>query len=259
MIVFLCGNFISFAQQGLGKKVDLSKKEIRVQLPTESSNQLMDLFDQQLKDTRLFKQQLIGSFALLILLMLLAIKYFHNQRAKDFQQLWQLLKEENKTIQELFQGQEVILTELKSRVLTIERTLMAHQLNYDRQQSILGKIIEFLKKIVNTNQVDSLQLEIQQLSRSLESDRNRDTQWDTFTNQVEKIHPNFFTNLLQQAPSLKSRDLRLSAYIRLGMENLEIAQILGIENASVIKARHRLKKKLQLEKGLNLNQFLLNL
>ena len=53
--------------------------------------------------------------------------------------------------------------------------------------------------------------------------------------------------------------MRLCAYSRLGMTNQEVGQVLGIATSSVNKARHRLKKKMNLEKEQDLNQFLVGL
>ena len=59
-------------------------------------------------------------------------------------------------------------------------------------------------------------------------------------------------------PQVTQNDLRLSAYIKVGMQNKEIAQITNVAPASVKKSINRLKKKLALSVDEDIRLFMMN-
>ena len=75
-----------------------------------------------------------------------------------------------------------------------------------------------------------------------------DDEWDFFKMQFVKVHPDFFVRLKTLCPSITEGELRLCAYIRTGMENKHIAQMLSLQPESVKKKRYRLRQKLNLGK-----------
>ncbi len=148
---------------------------------------------------------------------------------------------------------------LREKVHTIERSLLSKELDLERQRLSLDHTTQHLKEIATNNNPLELRKSIQKLSNQLAHNQSSNDQWASFSQQFEQIHPNFFYRLGIHAPNLSTREKRLCAYGKLGMTNQEIAQILGIATSSVGKARHRLKKKMNLEKEQDLNQFLNNL
>ena len=57
-------------------------------------------------------------------------------------------------------------------------------------------------------------------------------------------------------PTLKKNDLKLCAYLKMGLSSKEIASLLNTSLRSIETARYRLRKKLGLEGGANLTSFL---
>ena len=74
----------------------------------------------------------------------------------------------------------------------------------------------------------------------------------------EEVHPNFLKNLSQAYPKLSENDLRLCAYIFLGMSTKEIAALTYREVRSIESSRNRLRKKLGLEAGADMRAFLMS-
>lgn len=204
------------------------------------------------------KDFLLGLASFTITFLLLSI-YLAYERRQVLKKLRHLSTEEKTVFQHLFNRREEVFLELKKRTFNLDKPLLNQHLNHDQHQIIITKLIDFLEKIVENTQLIQLKLELDQFAQSIEKSQNQGKHWKKIALQIEKTHPLFFTNLLKQNPTLKKRDLQLCVYIRLGINNKEIAKLLGIEDASIYKARHRLKKKLSLEKNLDLNQFLLNL
>lgn len=79
---------------------------------------------------------------------------------------------------------------------------------------------------------------------------------EEFKHYFERIHPDFYKLLLERWPELTQRDLRLCAFIYLGLNTKEIASITYREVRSVESARNRLRKKLGIENSDDLQSFL---
>lgn len=77
--------------------------------------------------------------------------------------------------------------------------------------------------------------------------------WEAFSSHFNKVHPKLIDTLKERYPALSRSDLRLCAFIRLGIESKHIAKILAVQPDSVKKARQRLRKKL----GINDPQLML--
>lgn len=72
----------------------------------------------------------------------------------------------------------------------------------------------------------------------------------------EQVHQSFYRNLKEKYPSLTARDLRLCAFLRLGLTTKEISTISFREVRSVESSRNRLRKKLGLQPSEDIALFL---
>src|SRR5699024_8700294 len=87
---------------------------------------------------------------------------------------------------------------------------------------------------------------------------NLDEDWEDFKHYFEEVHTGFFEALKQQAPTLTTSELRLSALVKLNLTIKEIATILNITPDSVKTARYRLRKKLDMNTEDDLSEFMMN-
>lgn len=78
----------------------------------------------------------------------------------------------------------------------------------------------------------------------------------TFEIQMDELHQGFFKELKARFPSLSNNDLRLCAYIKIGLNSKEIAEMLNIQPSSSYISRSRLRKKLNLKADEDLYSFL---
>lgn len=81
---------------------------------------------------------------------------------------------------------------------------------------------------------------------------------EEFKRFFEDVHPDFYKALVERCPDLTMRDLRLCAFLFLGLTTKEIATITYREVRSVESARNRLRKKLGLDLSVDLTVFLRN-
>lgn len=80
--------------------------------------------------------------------------------------------------------------------------------------------------------------------------------WFRFNLSFDRVHPEFNKHLVEQFSELTPTDLKLCAFIRLGMRNKEIALLLNQNPDSVKVSRSRLRKKLGIDQSQNLENFL---
>ncbi len=79
---------------------------------------------------------------------------------------------------------------------------------------------------------------------------------NTFEIQMDELHQEFFKKLKDRFPGLSNNDLRLCAYLKIGLNSKEIADILNIQPSSSYISRSRLRKKLNLNTDEDLYDFL---
>jgi len=69
----------------------------------------------------------------------------------------------------------------------------------------------------------------------------------------------FFKKIKKVHPKLTANDLRLCMYLRMNLSSKEIAPLLNISPRSIEIKRYRLRKKIDLERNVNLNDYFINL
>lgn len=77
-----------------------------------------------------------------------------------------------------------------------------------------------------------------------------------FEIQLDELHQEFFLRMKSKFPNLSNNDLRLCAYLKIGLNSKEIAELLNIQPSSAFISRSRLRKKLNLDSDEELYDFL---
>lgn len=71
-----------------------------------------------------------------------------------------------------------------------------------------------------------------------------DTEWNDFRNLFDKVHKGFFIRLKGKLPDLSLSDTRLMSLIKLGLSNIEMANMMGMDAGSIESAKQRLREKI---------------
>lgn len=100
---------------------------------------------------------------------------------------------------------------------------------------------------------------IQNVLRNIKQNAAFQEDWQTFEKQFEKVHNDFIHKLSQTYPDLTSTELKVCALIRTGLSSGEIASLLHVTRRNVETHRYRLRKKLDIESGVDLGTFLAGL
>ncbi|GGZ12372.1 hypothetical protein GCM10007049_00070 [Echinicola pacifica] len=151
----------------------------------------------------------------------------------------------------------------KKRALEVQKTkevlevknkeLIASTVQLIEKDELLMDIKLQLKEIKKDDQKVPVNTLIKNID--LHSHRN----WDEFEKRFIQINTGFYDRLKEHFPKLNHNDHRLCALIKLNMSSKEMASLLAISVESIHTNRYRLRKKLNLERSVNLEDFIANL
>jgi PAS domain S-box-containing protein len=137
-----------------------------------------------------------------------------------------------------------------------DRELVSSLIQIAQKNEMLLYLRKNLSVIRNTLPVLTQKKVAEMLTRIDEHQRRQAFNWEDFTLHFEKVHPGFFVRLKGKYSTLTTKDQRICAYIRLGLSTKEIAGLVNITPESAEIGRIRLRKKLGLDRQVNLASFL---
>jgi len=165
-------------------------------------------------------------------------------------------KEKNKR---LAVQKELINTELKNKQLELIGTTSY----IEQRNSYLENLRDNLKNKSSAGKSPDLNNNGSKvnsdLTKQLDQIIGSRNSFESFNNQFSKAFPDFFKNLISLHPNLSSTDLQLCAYIKLNQSNQDIASIKNLSLRTVESQRYRLRKKLKIEKTMDLFNYLTKL
>ncbi len=131
--------------------------------------------------------------------------------------------------------------------------LKRYALEIEKKNRILIQIQKKLQKYMhNGDQINGK--EIRSMVYSIKSNLQNSlsqNQYSLYTNHQELV-----SFIKQRFPKLTNDDLKYCSYLKMNMSNREIAEQLGISQDSVRTHKYRLKKKMALSKGENLQNYI---
>lgn len=183
------------------------------------------------------------------------LRQLHEKRLR--RQKRELLEKERKSLQEQAEKhrQEMLLEkqkqlEVEVRNKTVELATKAK--DDDDKNRILHIIGEKISEAENNPNISKLRLgEIRRMVKSY-----LETEDHTFEIQMDELHQEFFKAMKKRYPNLSIYDLRLCAYLKIGLNSKEMADIFQVLPSSINVSRSRLRKKMNLSPDEDLYEFL---
>ncbi len=159
----------------------------------------------------------------------------------------------------------------KQQLMLVEQKRL--QAEYDQvKQQLKSKTIELANKAKDNEEKNRLLLNLKEKCEKAQQnpalfemkwremqrilDSYLTIQDNTFEIQMDELHQEFFKKLKEKFPDLSNNDLRLCAYLKIGLNSKEIAELLNIQPSSFYISRSRLRKKLNLKPEEDLYTFL---
>jgi len=139
------------------------------------------------------------------------------------------------------------LERTRQKVVYRNKLLIHIEAKIDEKELVqLEKRSSLLKSNLSEELIDALKSNAENIS-------------ETFFIQFNQIYPQFNTQLTSLSSGMTEYELKLCALLKLNLTSKEISKLMNITPASVNKARYRIRKKLNIQTGVNLHTFFTNL
>ncbi|MEP1095873.1 MAG: response regulator [Cyclobacteriaceae bacterium] len=160
------------------------------------------------------------------------------------------VKEQNEAIKQLLENE----IDLKNRQLSSTSIMMVEK------NELLNNLHSDLTILESQAKENPTSPEtFKSLKKRIQNHLDTDNSWNSFKIHFDEVHPHFFQRLSDLNSDISHKDLKICAYLKLGMDNKQIAQLLNITAASMRTNLYRLKKKLNTKEEDNLREFITEL
>lgn len=136
----------------------------------------------------------------------------------------------------------------------VEKELSSTTMHLAMQTELLGNFRNDLRQIVR--EIDEPISALKKIKEKLKELPCEQIDWVKFEKQFTEVHPEFKAKIIEKYPDLTKQEVKMCQLARLGLKNIEIAQLLCLSERSVESHRFNLRKKLGLKTEVNLTQFL---
>jgi DNA-binding CsgD family transcriptional regulator len=194
--------------------------------------------------------------------VLLDRKYKKERQVMVLNQEQELIKKDTE-MEMLAQKSQEEITRLENEKLEAELRHMNKELGTStvlilNKNEFISKVKDHLKTISHKTGDEAASKELSKIVHDIEGNLSSDEDWEHFQVHFDKVHGDFSRSFRSKYPNLSPQDMKLSAYLRMNLSTKEIAHLLNISVRGVEISRYRLRKKLQLDRNLNLQEFILN-
>lgn len=202
-----------------------------------------------------------GMWALLRYMNLRAEKELRKVKKEKERQM----KEQQMEFHLAEEKKEKELAKLRSKQLEVELKHKSSELsdsamNLVRKNDMLQAIdqnMEQLSESVRREETKArLVKKIGDIRKEIKMHMNDDDNWNKFEENFNLVYDNFSQKIMEAFPQLKKSDLKLCVYLRMGLSSKEMASLLNTSVRSIETARYRLRKKLDIDTGSNLTDFI---
>lgn len=177
----------------------------------------------------------------LIFVALITIVFFRHIRTKYVAEKQLIQKKQELEIQKVNE-----MIEMKNRELS------ASTLKLIQKEEFITK----LKEKIARNGSDMNIQDVKRLINNISASNQQN--WKEFEARFIDVNKDFYCRLKAAYPKLTQGDLKLCALIKLNFSSKDMAKLMGISVESVHTTRYRLRKKLGLQREVNLTEYISN-
>ncbi|MCS5489831.1 ligand-binding sensor domain-containing protein [Algoriphagus limi] len=197
-----------------------------------------------------------------LLLLYLLFKYLDKRMKKEAAQIkaaqTKVIQEKEKDLKSSKQEIERLKTEkLRSEIQSKNKELASATMHLINKNGFIVQTKSHLNNIIKKSKNQEVKNEINKIIQSIEKNIAGDKDWEQFEMHFDEVHGDFMSRFKTAYPDLSPQEIKLSAYLRMNLSSKEIANLMNITIRGVEIARYRLRKKIQLERSENLQEFIL--
>lgn len=208
-------------------------------------------------------------YSVLFILLIIAILNYHNKRIKkaranEFQKHEKEMSSQVMLFREQALIQEKEIVNLRNETLLNEmnhknKELANSTLHLLHKNKILTSIKLQLSDLIqkaaeNTDHRHEISGIVRKINKELCNEKHQ----EAFDSYFDEVHQDFIKRLKDAHPGLSPKELRLCAYLKMNLSSKEISALMNISVRGVEISRYRLRKKLNLDREVNLTDYILN-
>lgn len=146
---------------------------------------------------------------------------------------------------------------LKQEISIKDKELATATMHLITKNGFIDHMRNNLNSITKKSKNQEVKNEIQKVIKNIEKNIAGDQDWEQFEIHFDQVHGDFMSRFKKEYSSLSPQEIKLSAYLRMNLSTKEIAYLMNISIRGVEIARYRLRKKLNLERVENLQEYIL--
>lgn|GEM_PF-2177836 len=139
---------------------------------------------------------------------------------------------------------ELSKARFQAEIESKNKELITTSIQAIKRNEILESIKLLLDKSNDNHQIDSETYN--NLNYVLSENLDFAKDYEHFKKMFVEVHRDFFTKLKAIGPELSETELRILAYLKINLQNKEIAKILNVSPATIFTNRYHIRKKLNL-------------
>ncbi|MDT0539795.1 tetratricopeptide repeat protein [Croceitalea sp. P059] len=138
-----------------------------------------------------------------------------------------------------------------------QKELTSQTLHLVQKSQFIAEIKENLENLKNSP--EKFKVEFKRIVMLLKKQNAADKDWEVFKSYFSEVHQDFEEKLKAITDKITDKELRLASYVKMGLNNNEIANILNVLPSSIHTSKYRLKQKLNIDKDLDFDGFIKSL
>ena len=223
----------------------------------QKHNRELEIVRKQEEITNLKLLFLSGSFLLLVAIGWIASKRLRS-RYREGKKKIELDEKVYQSKRSLMQA-EMMNSQLEKLQLNDALDHKNNELSqFARNKAEQGEIIaDFVSKLKDIKQLPDTDKKnaINKLIRDLDNKQKNSKELNEFHAYIDEVNANFVSTLENKFPKLSKNERKLAIFLRLGLSTKEMASLQNVSIKAIEMARYRLRKKLDLQNELSLNDF----
>jgi DNA-binding CsgD family transcriptional regulator len=145
---------------------------------------------------------------------------------------------------------------LQNEITYKNQELAASAMHLVQKGSILATLKDALNEVAKATEEARVKQEVKRIIRNIEQDIALDNHWEQFSYHFDQVHNQFLRALQEAYPVLTGKDLKVCAYLRMGLSTKEVAALMNISVRGMEISRYRLRKKLNIPHEEGIIEFL---
>lgn len=155
---------------------------------------------------------------------------------------------------------DALKNEKLEQELSFKHQEMANlMINFSRKNEILMEIKQQLQKVTSEMKGDAfvkVKRMLIALNNNIDSNIESDDLLKRFEEEFDLVHNNFMKRLREKHTDLTTGEIKMCAYVKMGLSSKEIAPLLNMSLRGTETLRYRLRKKMGLDREASLTEYL---